>query len=116
MFRQFDKIELINGDLCLWKGGAGRTYPCPFAYSQPCGTWCPHFGEVKHSNGDPRLDYMLTLGCCGTLIMAKEFNIVSFDASKIPVGVGHPVNVLHKPEPKKSKSFFDKLKSLFLGE
>ena len=104
MFKQFEKIELDNGDLCLWKDGIGRTYPCPFAYPRPCGTWCIHFGEISRANGDPRLDYMLSLGCCGTLIMAKE------------VEVTNSVFDFHEQEQKKSKSFFDKIKSLCKGE
>ena len=100
MFRQYQKIMIVNGDLLLWEdGGSGRSYPCPFAYPTPCGTWCPHFGEVKHSNGDPRLDYALTLNCCGTLIFAKEFEVVSFDASKGSSGVGKPVQQ-YKEMPK----------------
>jgi len=79
MFRTFDCIEIVNGDLCLHKGGVGKTYPCPFAYPKPCGTWCVHFGEADHSNGDPRLDYILTLGCCGTLLMAKEYKETELD-------------------------------------
>ena len=109
MFRQYQKIMLVNGDLCLWEdGGSGRSYPCPFAYPTPCGTRCPHFGEVKHSNGDPRLDYALTLNCCGTLIFAKEFEVVSFDASKGSVGVGKPVKEkeTHKPSAKSRMIFW----------
>lgn len=128
MFRQYQKIMIVNGDLLLWEdGGSGRTYPCPFAYPRPCGTWCPHFGEVKPVepivNGSVVLEradgmkYQLQLSCgSGITIDAKEFEVVSFDASKGSVGVGHPVNVSNKPEPKHSKSFFGKLKSLFLGE
>ena len=99
MFKQYDKIEIVNGTLCIWKDGAGRSYPCPFAFPHPCGDWCPHFGEVSHANGDPRLDYMLTLGCCGTLILAKEYRVTIFDETKGSVGVGHPVRQ-YKEMPK----------------
>ena len=75
MFKKIHRMELLEGNLILTKtkDGFGRTCPCPFAYPKPCGTWCIHFGDVGHANGDARLDYTLTLECCGTLIFAKEF-------------------------------------------
>lgn len=73
MIKQVDKIEIRNGTLCLWKGGVGRSCPCLFAFPESCGDWCPHFGDVQITNGDPRLDFILTLGCGGTVIVAKEY-------------------------------------------
>ena len=104
MIKEYDSIDLVNGNLVLMKNGAGSSMPCPFAYPRPCGTWCVHFGEISRANGDPRLDYMLTLGCCGTLIMGKEHSVVEFDSSKVPVGVGHPVNQYKEMPQPKSKS------------
>ena len=79
MIKECDSIELVDGKLVLMKNGTGQTYPCPFAYPHPCGTWCVHFGEVSHANGDERLDFMLTLGCCGTLILAREHRVLSLE-------------------------------------
>jgi len=93
---QYDEILMTNGKLCLMKGGAGRTYPCPFAYPEPCGEWCPHFGEIQKVGKDT---YHLRLGCCGTHIEAKAYHVTNFDETKGSVGVGHPVRQ-YKEQPK----------------
>lgn len=104
MIKEYDEIMIVNGELCLIKDGVGRSYPCPFAYPHPCGTWCPHFGDGSHANGDPRLDFILTLGCCGTLIMAKKYHVANFDENKGAVGIGHPVRQYKEMPKPKSKS------------
>ena len=100
---QYDEILMTNGKLCLMKGGAGRTYPCPFAYPEPCGEWCPHFGEIQKVGKDT---YHLRLGCCGTHIEAKAYHVTNFDETKGSVGVGHPVHEykeISKPAGKKQR-------------
>jgi len=94
MRRQFDKIEFVNGDLCLWKGGVGRSYMCPFAIPNPCGQWCLHCGDVKLvepiANGSVVLEradgmkYQLQLSCgSGITIEAKEHGVKNFKTCEV---------------------------------